>query len=273
MNKDTPAGFDIDNLSKPTLRDNLILFYYNELDSSQSEAVQHALAKSLTLQQEYAELCEFLDNQVQLEIPKPDDNLNQRIMGAIHQLESTQKETSSPTQKPQFLQWLYNLSWQKPIGLAFTVVIGAVVVFSLGRWSSQLENNPSPLVVNNEYFNEAESQRVLFNKVSTHLEIGSRLLTLVSNGNGDLAGEIESRQQIIEELVVLNRLYRRASERSGDVQLTRMLEQMEFILVELKNSDSNTPASEFNDIQERLNTSDLIYKMKVTNQKLQKQSI
>jgi len=267
-------------------KDDLILFYYGELDHSQNKSIRQALADSASLQLEYAELCDFLDNKTTLEVPPPSDNFNQQIMTSIYQQVNVQPYGNIKTQSKlsQLIEWLTGNQWHRLATASMAVMLVTVGVFFLGRWSSLPEqslviaDNSSETIDSQASFSAEQSQRVLFSNVSSHLEMSGRLLTMVSNGNGELAEQIESRKNIIEELVALNRLYRRVAQQSGDKQLAGVLQQMESILIELNHIESDPEKNdgqpaEFNTLRDRLEESDLIYQMKVTNKKLDKKFI
>ena len=63
--------------------EDLTLFYYDEMPSQQRQALTDQLADNETLRLEYAELCEWLDSSVAIEVPPPSEQLNQRIMAGI----------------------------------------------------------------------------------------------------------------------------------------------------------------------------------------------
>jgi len=265
-------------------KDDLILFYYGELNQCQNREIRKALAESTRLQQDYADLCDFLDNQTCLNVPLPEANLNQRIMASFYQLEEIQNKTRVRQTSKNFnlLTWLREAYWHKLVGASVATMFVVTSIFLLGRWTSQLEQKLEVAEINpthseqsaqQGYFDGSESQRVLISHVSAHMEIGGRILTLVSNGNGDLSQQIESRRHIIEELVVLNRLYRRLVEQSGDKQLAHVLQQMESILIELNHTEVNAQQSDLQDIKDRLENSDLIYRLKVTGKKLNQKLI
>lgn len=265
-------------------KDDLILFYYGELDHAQNKEIRRELAESTSFQQEYANLCDFLDNQTSLEVEPPAENLNQRIMASVYQQAEKQNQSSAKHQSQKFkmIAWIKAGFWHQLAGATFAISFVVISVFFLGRWSTQLE--PTNEVAdasleigepneNQGYFNKSESQRVLISNVSSHMEISGRLLTMVSNGNGDLSQQIDSRRQIIEELVVLNRMYRRIVEQSGDQQLATLLQQMESILIELNHTQVSAEYSDLQNIKERIEQSDLIYQLKVTNKKLNQKLI
>ena len=172
-----------------------------------------------------------------------------------------------------------------------------ISTFFVGRWSSQVEQNNQiaestpnsvsspntssiPMANNSPndrtdvaQFSPRESERVFFSNVSQHLEIGGRVLQMVSNGNGDLAEKVAERKQTIDELVALNRLYRRLAEQSGDIQLVGLLQQMERMFIELNHTDTTTKATDFENIRERLEQSDLLYQLKITDKKIEQKLI
>ncbi|WP_444996299.1 hypothetical protein [Aliikangiella sp. IMCC44359] len=256
-------------------KDELLLYYYGELEQDKLEALEKALESSTELQQTYAEICEFLDEKIDIQVPAPSDNLKQNIMAAIYQVEQ-QKSNQPHFQEETFSQKIY--WWQKLLkpnfGLATGISFALVVsIFFIGRWSAK----PDMPVQAEQSFTTQASQRVLFSSISHHLESSDRLFTLVSNGNGDLIQQIDSRRQAIEELVALNRLYRRLAENSGDKQLVYTLMQMEAILIELDNSLPNQSRDsqyvELNNIKQRIYESDLLFKLRVTNKNIKRKII
>lgn len=265
-------------------KDDLILFYYGELDHAENKEIRKALSESTSIQQEYADLCDFLDNQTSLEVVPPEENLNQRIMASVYQ-QAEKQNKSSIQQRPQkfnLFGWIKTGFWHQLAGATFAMSFVVISIFFLGRWSTQLESSNEVAEASSEvgepndnqgYFNKSESQRVLISNVSSHIEISGRLLTMVSNGNGDLSQQIDSRRQIIEELVVLNRMYRRIVEQSGDQQLATLLQHMESILIELNHTQINAEHSDLQNIKQRIEQSDLIYQLKVTNKKLDQKLI
>ena len=264
-------------------KDDLILFYYGELNHDENREVRNALASSGELQQEYAELCDFLDNNARMEVPPAESNLNQRIMAGVFQ--EAEKQAAHKEKKvnekstSDTIGWLSLGNWPKLAGISFALSFVVISIFFLGRWSSpnkqpiSIAETPINSMEKREFFSAEESRRVLLNNVSSHFEIGGRLFTLVSNGNGEVSEQLEARKETIEELVALNRLYRRIAEKTGDKQLANLLHQMESILIEINNTDASSASSDIDYLKERLDNSDLIYRLKVTNKKIDQKLI
>lgn len=274
---------------KKWTKDELILFYYNELDSAESLAVEQALKDSAELNAEYQQLCEFLDESMAVEVPAPSENLNQRIMANIYQQKSTQEpevlQNQSATLKERFLSWFRVTG---PINTAVTACCLMVGLFFLGRWSvtgpelphytsndntaaqNIVENTPS----NNQQmqiagkFNQQARQRMLLKNVSLHMQTSDRLLTLVSNGDSELSSQIEVRRDLIRDMLALNRIYRRMAEKTGDAALVELLQRMESVLLDINHTNINSSQSDWENIQKRIQDNDLLYQLRVNNKKI-----
>jgi len=262
----------------------LLFYFYGDLSSEDRLKVEKALKGSQELNSHYQMLTSFLDEKVDYEIPSPGDSFEQNIMAAIHrESEQVEKEKSRAIQSNNEETTYLNF-WRRltPVFAGSLTLALVVSVFLFGRWSVGPEevklvaetNRP-----NNEgaYFSEASTARLLNTRLVEHLEAGDRLFTLVSNGNGDLQEQIKARQQMIEELVVFNRIYRRLADQKGDKQLAELLSQMERVLIELENGAFDSSGSgdyqTMNSIKQRVENSDLLFKLKVTNKKYQKNII
>lgn len=271
---------------KQWTNDDLILFYYQELDDDQSQQLGDAIVASDLLKEQYDEICNLLGGVIKDDVPTPRADLNQKIMANITELKQASPPLRYANTKPKLS--LFGLAREKltqilpsdqwgglaTASIAITVAIG--VVFYMGRMSVE------PVTIANERsatstaedqfaFNEKVSRRILLTNVSSHLETGERLLTMVSNSDEDARVDLTSRTQMLEEMIGFNRLYRRAAERSEDRTLVRVLQQMEIVLLQLYHTDNDTSESELKGIRSRLDDSDLLFKLKVTNKKIIKQ--
>lgn len=287
---------------KQWTKEDLILFYYQELDDNRARQLNDALATSDQLNQEYEELCTLLGAVIDDDVPEPDVNLNQRIMAGIDALKSPAREETAikkrgwiatagfATKKIAGLKSRYfspdrwggltGNSFRGPSFATASVAMALLIVgvFYLGRLSVDPIDSPNEkiLIVQNDNipssipyaFDEQASRRILLTNVSSHLETGERLLTMVSNSEAGSKADIKSRRQMIDEMIGFNRLYRRAAERSNDRSLVNVLQQMEIVLLELYHTDDGADVEELNDIRSRLDASDLLYKLKVTNKKI-----
>lgn len=270
---------------KQWTEEDLILLYYQELDEKQEQELRQALtgssAESLALQSEYAAICANLDTCAEYVVPPPSSNLNHRIMEKIRHQEIETLSSTQPSlahKVSDFFATSLSGSLIKQSRPAFALVLlGLVGVFYLGRFSvGEIDQT----VVTNQVIDSSQSlrraqqdgsRRVLLSQVSSHIESSERLLRLVSNGGEDLSADIELRQQMINDLVSFNRLYRRLAEQSNDVLLSSVLQQMETVLLEISNTRGGD--AQWDKVRDRLQGSDLLFKLRVTDTKINRELI
>ena len=273
--------------------ESLILFYYRELEPLEAKKLAQELAHSDKLQTRYQALTKMLDSGLNKEVPSPNNNLNQNIMAAVYQ-SIEQQESHNNESKTHLVQQKKNLllNWCsafKP-SYAFSFCLVAVLGFSLfymGRMSVDTPQTQEWAIANGgeknnnqqQAFSERDSQRVLYASLEKHLDSSSRLLTNVINTDSLDSDQMSQRKQHLDDLISFNRLYRQLIVKSGDKQLAHLLMQMESILLELRNANVTTSdktlmtQDELEHVKKRLNKSDLLFKMKVSNKKLQQRMI
>ena len=277
---------------KQWTEEDLILLYYEELDPAIARQIRQTMEQSskqsIELRHEYDALCSVLDTGLEDTVPEPSEGLNRRIMVAINAAESEKSQTalimSMASEKTalavaeslaqKMSRWLLG-SPGANLRPAFMLVLFALVgIFYLGRWSAPPLESPlvhieaSEKIERHYRSNSDASRRVLLTNVSSHIETSRRLLTLVSNGGSDLSADLEPRRQMIEELISFNRLYRRIAEQSGDTMLANILQQMESVLLEISHTERSENDAEWKKVRERLDGTDLLFKLKVTDKRI-----
>lgn len=301
---------------KPWTEEDLILFYYDELDDKEAQALTKALESNTKLKQQYEQLSTLLSSIGETEIPQPSADFNQRIMAGINRVDQAELnkdhienvnkiENLERTQGDQISGWLSNrwhdfstwvtagsrnsragFSGGASIAMASIALLVVVTVFYLGRMSAGVAPNADQHLAKGSVATPASeslalsseaSRRILLSNVSTHLEAGSRLFTTVSNSAGSTEIDLSEREQMIEDLISFNRLYRQAAERSQDSHLALVLQQMERVLLQLHHVDIGgsgaTNAQSLDKVRSRLDDSDLLFKMKVANKKIEQEFI
>ena len=266
----------------------LIMHFYGELDVETSEALEKALAQSPKLAEQYQSLVAFLSEGIKQSVPEASDNFEQNIMAALFreaELKENQVASQEQADKSRHSSWWRNLQPLNILASGAVMATLLVGVFFMGRWSSQVE--PQHQIADNAQKQSTSSalasqqteygQRVLFTRVHQHIESSERLFTLVANGNGELPQMIAERKKIIDELLALNRIYRRISQEQGDTKLANLLEGMETMLLELNNLQRSETtaeqAADFESVKQRLENTDLLFKMRVTNKKVEQKII
>ncbi|NQZ12854.1 MAG: hypothetical protein HRT35_37370 [Algicola sp.] len=268
---------------KQWTNDDLTLFYYDEMPPQQRQALTAQLTDNETLRLEYAELCEWLDSAVAIEVPPPSEQLNQRIMAGIYQqaaqnqAKQTVKTANSNSNIHRF-GFLSNWSWGRLAGTALPLVLVVLGTFYLGRLSVDAEQPTAALLpeaapVHGETNTTAPGRRVLLSNLSLHLQSTDRLFTQVSNGGAGMAAQIEGRHEAIDDMLALNRIYRRMFEANNDKQLAEVLQQMEQVLLSLKHTSTSPNSQDWDNLRKRIDSNDLLFRLRVTNRAVLEQSI
>ncbi|MBI2214762.1 MAG: hypothetical protein HYU52_14040 [Acidobacteria bacterium] len=107
--------------------------------------------------------------------------------------------------------------------------------------------------------------------VTGQVERTERLLVEVSNldsGTGDLRHETRA----AERLLATNRVYRAVARDAGATELAALLEDIEPILIELAHGGSDLDASELEVLQQRIESRQLLFKLRVFSSSLRAES-
>jgi hypothetical protein len=70
------------------------------------------------------------------------------------------------------------------------------------------------------------------------------------------------------DLVADGRLYRRAADRIGDVEMRDLLEEVERVLVDVANGSSASASKELNDVRARIGEQDLVFRLRVAGSEI-----
>jgi hypothetical protein len=95
-----------------------------------------------------------------------------------------------------------------------------------------------------------------------HLERSQRMLVdLVNGDNADVS--LASDRTRAADLVADGRLYRRAADRLGDVEMRTLLEDVERVLVDVANGSSGPASKDLKDVRTRIDEQDLLFRLRV----------
>lgn len=280
---------------KQWTEEDLILLFYGELSVDQANQLNQVLAgstaQSNVLRTQYEALKEALGPSLEFDVPAPSSGLNDRIMAAVNVAECDKQERlrSIATVEPEADLSAFSRVSQRLAGwfaiprgqntksaFAFTFFV-LVGIFYIGRWSAGPVSMPIVTIDKQAVDQQGRrsgqelGRRVLLTNVSAHIESGQRLLTLVINGGENIAQDIEPRRQMIEDLISFNRLYRRMAEQKNDAMLVAVLQQMESTLLEINHTSSDV--ADWQRLQRRLADRDLLFKLKVVDNKINRELI
>jgi len=111
----------------------------------------------------------------------------------------------------------------------------------------------------------ASGDRVLLLVVSDHLDSSERVLLELANADPTKPLDISTEQKRAGELVASNRLYRQTASQRGDTRIVSILSDLEPVLVELSHSGSKLSASELVELQKRIESKGLLFKVRVVS--------
>jgi hypothetical protein len=148
----------------------------------------------------------------------------------------------------------------------------AVAFFAGQFWRDR--SAPSPQVVEQrlqrvpstaEAGGSEQAERVLFLVVSDHLDSSERILLELVNADPGKRLDVGEKQKRAGDLVVSNRIFRQAAERQGEGRIASVLADLEPILVELSNSDSSFDRRALSDLQKRIDSKGLLFKVRLVS--------
>jgi len=219
--------------------DELILHHYGEA-ARPAEAAAH-LAECEACCAELAALERVLSAADGLALPDVDADFGARVW---RRLEPRLKRPA----------WRSPQRW----ALAGAMAASLLVAFWVGR---QYPARPTPV-----------RERILLVAVGDHLERSQMVLAELVNAHAAGPADIRSEQQWAETLVPSNHLLRQAALRSGDTALASVLDDLGRVLVEIANGPSELSARELAEIQQRIETQGILFKMKVVGRQVREKS-
>lgn len=111
-------------------------------------------------------------------------------------------------------------------------------------------------------------ERILLDSVGDHLERSQFVLMEFMNSSDNGNVDISAQQPAAEELLNSNRLYRLEATRAGEVGMASVLEELEKFLIEIARAPSSVSGTELADIQRRIDTQGVLFKIRVAGSQL-----
>ena len=139
-----------------------------------------------------------------------------------------------------------------------------LAAFVAGRfWPSAPVRPDAPQVA--EQAPDALRERVLLSALGDHFDrTEAMLVELAGTAPGDRVS-IAAEQRRAGDLLAATRLYRRAAIEAGDTNVADVLDALQRILVEVTGSPSDLSAFELQALQKRIETQELLFKLRVAS--------
>lgn len=232
--------------------ENIVLAYYGETIGEQA---QFHLAACPSCQAEVRSIAVTLDALRQYPVPELPPAFEQLLWQRI-----------SPAIRPAPISRHWWQSWFLAPGLAGLLVAS----FFVGRWSTNRQPSTSDLVARQESsISESGRERILLVALGNHLERSQMVLVEIANARPGSTPGFRLTQQRAQDLVGENRLYRQTALLSGDAEFADLLDELERVLTDIANRPSDLSSPELEQIQRRIESRGLIFKIRVTGSNLQ----
>jgi len=114
---------------------------------------------------------------------------------------------------------------------------------------------------------------VLHAAVGDHLDRTQMMLVELVNAETDQADVFAGEQGRAVDLVAANRLIRQSAEQSGDVVIADVLEDLERVLLEIANAPADATSNELTDLQSRITTQDLLFRLRVVASEMRQRTL
>jgi len=216
--------------------EDLILIYYGEPGAP--EGAQAHLAECGLCRAAADSLARTLDLCYEWKVPTPGAGFERRMWA------------------PQPRGWSGARVW---MGVAATIVV-LIGAFLLGRASRV----PQPVILAG--LSDQARERILEISLADHLDRAGMLLTEISNA-GDFKAERGRAQDLVEE----GRLMRQTLARQGDSATLTFLDEVERFLLEVSNAPDSVSPDEVRELQQRIGSDSLIFKVQVIESNLRTQ--
>jgi hypothetical protein len=238
-------------MSNHLSEDDLILHYYGETERGDEARIESHLASCAECQvarEKLVRVMTLVDSAAPIEAP----------LG----FERTAWARLEPQLPPSrsALRWTSSLFWFPQWALGGAVAALVVAAFMAGRFSSgdaTVTSRPHAIVA------ESDPSRVLEAEVGDHLDRTQMMLVELVNAETDHSDVLAGEQARAADLVAVNRLIRQSAEQSGDGAIVSVLEDLERVLLEIANAPANASSNELTDLQSRITTEDLLFRLRV----------
>jgi hypothetical protein len=116
-------------------------------------------------------------------------------------------------------------------------------------------------------------ERVLLIAVGDHLERSQMVLVELAHAESNGPLDISAERQLADDLVASNRLYRQTAQQMGQDNVAGVLDELERVLVEVARGPSTVSMQQLADIQQRIESQGILFKVKVIGSEIRQQPV
>jgi hypothetical protein len=181
----------------------------------------------------------------------------------------------SPWSRVQSPQSGVGRGWSRFAWAAATAAL-VVMAFLTGRFLNvreeqrtveQVASPGAPQVISND---ATVRERVLLIAVGDHLERSQMVLVELAHAETLDELDISAERQLADDLLASNRLYRQTAQQMGQTNVAGILDELERVLVEVARGPSTVSMQQLTDIQQRIESQGILFKVKVIRSDIRK---
>ncbi|MBV9086356.1 MAG: hypothetical protein JOY79_02630 [Acidobacteriaceae bacterium] len=166
------------------------------------------------------------------------------------------------------------LWWWRRVAVATAFAGLLLAAFLLGRYGRP---QPQPTTIastvsapaNASVTPQQVQERVLLVALGDHLDRSQMLLVELAHAGGTGQIDISTQQQLAAQLADSNRLYRDTARQVGDTSISNALDELERVLLEIMHEPSSMQADQLQEIQERIQKQEILFKVRVIRNNMQ----
>jgi hypothetical protein len=113
-----------------------------------------------------------------------------------------------------------------------------------------------------------QPERALLVAMDDHLQRSELLLVEVMNAPGRDVVEVSFERETADDLLSSGRLYRQTAQHTGHEQLAAMLDDLEWVLVEIARNPNGLKGEDLSALRARIEQDDLIFKVRVVTDEI-----
>ncbi len=240
---------------KHLTEEQFILYHYRE-GKDLDDYARH-LTECASCRAAYGDLTSVLDSLQRWPIPERSDQYGEQVWCRIqHRLQPSAEAA------PRF-----RLFWPVPRwAMAMSMLLLLAGAFFLGYYWPYGKNEKSgPSLLTDS------GQRILQVSLLEHLDRSQRVLQELAHQRGNGSINILTEQDSIRDLLAENRLYRQVSSRSGQAGLTDLLDELEYLFLQLSHRPAILSSTELLEMQKRLESAGILFKLHIMRSRLHEQ--
>ena len=248
----------------------LALHYYGDADDA--DAIERHLAECDACCREFQKMRSVLSS-VAIDVPEPASGYETSVWNKLApQLQPFESRSREVVVVPRMAPFRFWIAWQRwaAVGVAAALIFAA---FFLGRLSERAvpAGATPPSAVATSADPATIRHRVLLVALESHLDRTQLLLTELANADPAQSMDISAEEAAARELIDDNRLYRQTAAQVHDRALVQVLDELERMLVDLSHRPETVSLAEWREIQQRIQSQGILFKIRVVGSQVREQ--